>query len=213
MTESSSHGHLLHIELWSELLVPFVNVKRLILLIYIFFFNYKNLAFNWRVGTYNGRKILWNYFFYLIHVGHMTHFYSICLIFAVFFCQDNSSELPDEFGKPDKRSETIPSYRISQNPSDFQLISLCSFLLSIEPSPVWSSSSVWKENILTPVFGWEYFLQTLQKTLILVLFEYIYTVFFNFRIQRLNNFLQFSSCDSWRIFVQSLSSSPCFKTE
>ncbi len=136
MTESSSHGHLLHIELWSELLVPFVNVKRLILLM-LFLFNYKNLAFNWRVGTYNGRKIvLWNFYFYLIHVGHMTHFYSICLIFADFFFQDNSSELPDEFGKPDKRSETIPSYRISQNPSDFQLISFCSFLLSIEPSPV-----------------------------------------------------------------------------
>ncbi len=150
-------------------------------------------------------------FFNLIHVGHMTHFYSICLIFAVFFFQDNSSELPDEFGKPDKRSETIPLYRISQNPSDVQLISLCSFLLSIEPSEVWSSSSVWKENILTLVFGWEYFLQTLQKTFGTV-WIYIYTVFFNFRIQRLNNFLQFSSCDSWRIFVQLLSSSPCFKT-
>ncbi len=56
--------------------------------------------------------------FSLVHVSH-SYWHPII---ATSFSQDNSSEfspiMPDEF---DKRSETIPSYRISPDPSYSQL--------------------------------------------------------------------------------------------
>ncbi len=82
------------------------------------------------------------------------------------------------------------------------------FHLTIEASPIWSSSRVWQLNMLEIIFGWvrRIFLETLPNNMwwcrcCLTIF------FFGFLPPRLNYFLQFSSCGPWRVFGHSNSPS------
>ncbi len=80
---------------------------------------YKILTFHWSKSMESRRKFpLWNKCFSLVHVSH-GYWHPII---ATSFSQDNSSEFAWWIWRtPDKRSETIPSSRISPDPSDSQL--------------------------------------------------------------------------------------------
>ncbi len=81
------------------------------------------------------------------------------------------------------------------------------FHLTMEASPIWSSSRVWQLNMLEFVIGWVriIFLETLPNNMwcrrCLTIFKK------GFLTQRLNYFQQFSSCGPWRVFSHSNSPS------
>ncbi len=78
-----------------------------------------------------------------------------------------------------------------------------SFNLTIEASPIWSSSRVWQLNMLEFVFGWarRTFLETLPNNTWWCRGCLIF--FLGFLIPILNQSMQFSSCDPWRVFGHS----------
>ncbi len=81
------------------------------------------------------------------------------------------------------------------------------FHLTIEASPIWSSSRVWQLNMLEFVFGWvrRIFLETLPNNMWWC--RAVWQFFFWFSAPELNYFLQFSSCGPWRVFGHSNSPS------